>query len=414
MGNNSTNKHILQKILQSPGFVNSKIDRDLLSYLLKATKQEISLKESTIAGELFDRESDFNPAEDTIVRVHMHNLRKKLSLFYLSEGKNDKIQLCIPKGSYEVKFVGKKTREKIISKIKFKSIYLLTFIIAFLVVLSIYQWRENTLLKETAHIGIKNESNSFWSDYLQSEDPILFVFGELYILWEYKHDIEDGRLIHDSNINTAQNLVDFNTQHGNDNINLVKAHESFFNEHQLFSIFNICPVLIDNSIKPEYTLTSYLDWHDIADNNIIFIGEFRTSARLKRFFSKSSFAFNLNPRQLYYLDKNSDTLKTYSTEYKSGDISDVDSYRYYIKDYPVIVKIPGPNNLPILFFSGFFDVGIKETIRHLTIPLLSNKLEKMFVEKYGYIPKYFEILFEVEGYEKTKISAKILLFNEIK
>ena len=414
MSTKSTDKQILQKILQSPGFINSKTDQDLLSFLFEATEQNFSLKESTIAGEFFGRKANFNPAEDTIVRVHLHNLRKKLSLYYLSGGKDDKIQLCIPKGNYEVKFIDKKARKKIIAKGKFQSKYLLIFLIVFLVVLSFYQWRENTALKETTNIGVKSDSDSFWSDYLQSKNPVLFVFGELYVLWEYEDDITDGRLIHDSKINTAKNLVDFNAQYGNDNVNLAKAHESFFSEHQLFSIFSICPVLINKIAPHKYTLTSYLEWHDIADNNIIFIGEFITSARLKRFFSKSSFAYNVNPRQLYYLDKNSDTLKTYSTEYKSGGISDVDSYRYYIKDYPVVVKIPGPHNLPILFFSGFFDVGIKEAIRHLTVPLLSNKLEKMFVEKYEYIPKYFEILFEVEGYEKTKISTKILLLNEIK
>ncbi len=408
------NKQILEKILQSPEFVNSKLDQDLLRFLCKAIEQKVYLKESVIAIDFFDRKANFNPADDTIVRVHMHSLRKKLSLYYLSDGKDDKIQLCIPKGHYEVKFIGGKTKLNIFKKIKLKSLYLLIFLIVFLLALSYYQWHENTALKKTITMGLNIESNPFWADYLQNKNPVLFVFGELYILWEYENDIDDGRLIHDSKINTAKNLTDFNKQHKNDTVNLDKAHETFFFEHQLFSIFKICPILINSSTKPEYTLTSYLEWHDIADNNIIFIGEINTTARLKQFFLKSSFAFNVNPRELYYLDENSDTLKTYSLVYKSGGMSDIDSYRYFVKDYSIILKVPGPNGLPILIFTGFFDVGIKEAIRHLTVPVLTNKLEKMFMEKYDYIPKYFEILFEVEGYEKTKISTKILHINEIK
>ncbi len=394
----------LQKILQSPEFLNSKLDQDLLRFLYNAAEQKIKTKESTIAIEFFNRKSNFNSSGDTIVRVHMYNLRKKLSLYYLSDGKNDKIQLCIPKGHYELKFVKNNINENKIKNIVFKPIYLLILLLVFLTILLFFQWRENTALKKATNIDLKNESTSFWVDYLQSENPILFVFGNHLNLWEYENDIDNGKLIYDSKINNVNNPT----------VNLEKNHESFLCEHRLFSIFSILPVLKNANYKPEYISSSQLKWRDIAEHNIIFIGKVSTFFRLKKIFSKYNFAFNINPQELYYLDKNSDTLKTYLPEYKNSNVSNFDSYRYYVKDYPIITKIPGPNNLPILFFTGFFDAGIKETIRHLTIPLLTNKLEKLFVEKYGYIPEYFDILFEVEGYEKTKISSKILHINEIK
>ncbi len=59
------------------------------------------LHEYEIATDLFGRSREtFDPAEDAVVRVEAHRLRKRLKEFYEGPGKDHEIQLCIPAGSY--------------------------------------------------------------------------------------------------------------------------------------------------------------------------------------------------------------------------------------------------------------------------------------------------------------------------
>ena len=105
MLNQTTKQQLLEKILLSEGFRNSTVYGNFLTYLIESTSQGKNLKETTIAIEVFGKDADFNPAEDTIVRSHTYTLRKKLEHYYYTEGKDDIYHLQIPKGHYEAHFV---------------------------------------------------------------------------------------------------------------------------------------------------------------------------------------------------------------------------------------------------------------------------------------------------------------------
>src|SRR4029078_7247262 len=62
--------------------------------------QDVSLKEYTIATEVFGRHSNYDPHNDSIVRVQASRLRSKLQEYYKTEGKRDKIIIELPKGGY--------------------------------------------------------------------------------------------------------------------------------------------------------------------------------------------------------------------------------------------------------------------------------------------------------------------------
>ena len=62
-----TADQILNKIVSSK-HITSDIDHKILSLLVNATLENRNLKEIDMAIELFDRDEDFNPADDSIVR----------------------------------------------------------------------------------------------------------------------------------------------------------------------------------------------------------------------------------------------------------------------------------------------------------------------------------------------------------
>ena len=98
----------LQKVLESKTFKDRDIYKKLLQFIVKASAKGIAPKEVVIAQDVFEKGKEFNAAEDTTVRVHMHNLRKMLEQYYQSEGQSESIKLCIPKGHYLVEFINAK------------------------------------------------------------------------------------------------------------------------------------------------------------------------------------------------------------------------------------------------------------------------------------------------------------------
>jgi hypothetical protein len=90
------------RVAASPHFAKATQPREILLYV---TKQSIvrgnqSISELEIAQTVLNRRANFDPNEDSIVRVQMSHIRKKLDLYFLGEGRAEPIWITIPKGSY--------------------------------------------------------------------------------------------------------------------------------------------------------------------------------------------------------------------------------------------------------------------------------------------------------------------------
>ncbi len=92
----------LQAVLASEGFLRAPSLAQFLRYVCqKALNGEgEQIKEYNIAVEAFGRQPTFDQKEDAIVRVEAHRLRKRLKLYYESEGADHSIQIVIPPGQY--------------------------------------------------------------------------------------------------------------------------------------------------------------------------------------------------------------------------------------------------------------------------------------------------------------------------
>ena len=102
-----TNEHNLletelERILSNPNFKASKRLRQFLKFitLQKLRGDTEQIKAYTIAIEVFDRNQNFNPTTDPIVRVEAGRLRRALEHFYLTCQTKSEIRIEIPIGSY--------------------------------------------------------------------------------------------------------------------------------------------------------------------------------------------------------------------------------------------------------------------------------------------------------------------------
>ncbi|HKQ74217.1 MAG TPA: hypothetical protein VJ810_10995 [Blastocatellia bacterium] len=95
-------RQLIERILCSRHFSNAPKKQKFLQLICEAylDGRASELNEYLIGYEVFDRNETYDPALDSIVRVGAHEVRKKLELYYKSEGINDEILLEIPAGSY--------------------------------------------------------------------------------------------------------------------------------------------------------------------------------------------------------------------------------------------------------------------------------------------------------------------------
>lgn len=92
----------LALILGSTSFRASRRCHDFLGHVvMKALEGETdTLKERTLAVEVFGRRADTDLGEDSIVRVGAREVRKRLAQYYVTDGANDALRIDLPAGSY--------------------------------------------------------------------------------------------------------------------------------------------------------------------------------------------------------------------------------------------------------------------------------------------------------------------------
>lgn len=97
----------LERVISSREIVNSDRKKRFLQFIVKETLAGNAdrIKAYTIAIDVFNRDSSFDPISDPVVRIEAGRLRRCLEHYYLAEGAADRLQIIIPKGSYVPQFV---------------------------------------------------------------------------------------------------------------------------------------------------------------------------------------------------------------------------------------------------------------------------------------------------------------------
>jgi len=402
----ATKESVLQTILNSDEFSGSKNSRKLLSYLTNASITGKSPTETTIALELFGRDKNFNPNDDSIIRVYVHNLRKKLENYYRNEGINDKIGIEIPKGHYEARFVQISPKPNKIPPHKYNiSLIILCAIACIQIFLFLWLWKEKTAIT-THNVNIKPQGNFpqlFWADSLKNDLSFLIVIGDHFFFQEYQINLHKWQLIRDFNINSISDFDQFRIQ--NPKIKLKIFNDSYFPTSyisELMRLSNIIYSISDNKIH--YCCASNLQTYNLEEQNIVFYGTINTLGTLNRFFSDSLITIEDLNNSVTLPSITEETSKTFSALSEPGGKN---------KDYAVIKKVQGANKNNILIITSFHQAGLINAVKFLRKEKTAKILKESFIEKFNKIPSDFVILLEVVGCEKNGYSVEIQKMYEI-
>jgi len=93
---------LVLRVAESHPFQRSARLRDFLFYVASRALDEpgVAIHEQEIAVHVFGRSPDATAGEDTIVRVHASQLRKRLQEYFASEGAQESTVIEIPRGNY--------------------------------------------------------------------------------------------------------------------------------------------------------------------------------------------------------------------------------------------------------------------------------------------------------------------------
>jgi len=100
-------RELVQQIAASRHFRRSARQRELFLYLCRFAIEDpgAELNEQRIGAELFGRAPNYDTSDDTIVRVHASDLRKRLKAYFETDGAASPLQVEVPKGGYMPVFV---------------------------------------------------------------------------------------------------------------------------------------------------------------------------------------------------------------------------------------------------------------------------------------------------------------------
>ncbi|MBI9072968.1 MAG: helix-turn-helix domain-containing protein [Melioribacteraceae bacterium] len=390
---------LLNDVLASHDFVSSNTYKKLLTYLVNASFENRSPKELSIAIDVFKKDLNFNPGEDSTVRAYISNLRKKLDNYYRNEGSENQIRITIPKGGYEVIFLSSNDKKKIKSSNIFainKYIIINSTLILFLYLITIFNLEHIPFWADTESLT----DNEIWDDFISSENQKLVVLGnDLFFIEKTKTSLKIAR---EHNVNSKVELDIYQNNNPSKIITEVTPY-AFYPKMSISTLPLFYSKLLHN--MEHTTKHSYeVEPKDLLEKDILFIGAFRNLYFSEYIFKDNKISFSTKVGNKYIKIAVGDSVKT---------LQRIGKPKSENTDYCLFRKMPGPNNNTIYLFSTFYESGISAAVKYMLDENSLTELEDKLTEKYDEVPKYFDVIFKVTGHSRTAFNTSIEHLSKI-
>ncbi|UCE06848.1 MAG: helix-turn-helix domain-containing protein [bacterium] len=427
--------NILKQVLEDPIFTRNEKCSKLLIYLAECSKKHYVPSESEIAAHIFGQNRDFDPTIDASVRVLIWKLRKKLDEYYKSKGKHDKVRLAIPKRQYSLELMERPNKNKFLKQL-LPFVSLVVIIALSISLLWLYiQYREiRKIIPEIPPI----KKNLIFRDFVDNRKPTTIVIGHIFTYCEFQDEINSFRIIRNRLINSDADLSKYMSQYNIPSKNIWKPTWDIVPENTL-KYFSLIQSIYPLASRPLMTLklSSKIEWSDLLDHQIIYVGHFHNLGKLDQFYQSKHFyspsqitdyselISKLAENKKINIPSEKNLVETaddnqinalfsiYHQNMQNDSIEDVYKFIYnddtkYVQDYVILIKLPGPNFNKMLFIISFHQIGRLKIIEVLADPIQMRKFENEFRTLMPSMPTYFEMLIEVKGYKETAMNMKIL------
>lgn len=397
-----------RKITASGALGRSRSYRRLLEFLVECTAEGRTPKELEIATQVFGKGADFDPTQDSMVRVYAHHLRQKIQQYYNDAGSDEPEQLAIPKGEYRVTLVqaavapAPDSEPEVPEGRAGAGRARVAALAAAGLALALAGFGAGSLVDSVGGEAAPEPYEAaagmpMWDAMLDDELPILLVVGDYYIFGELDRAGNVERLVREFSVNSSRALDEylmFNPERPYVDLDLTYLARS-----TAFAMRDVLRVLYTSEKPVRVASSSELSVAELKSNHVVYIGYVSALGKLSEFVFASS---GLDVGDTY--DELVDTESGEVFWSEAGRHSDLDRYR----DYGLYSTFPGPANNQIVVISGTFDAGLMHSAQAVTDPRSLRAAAETLPENAVDAAPAYEMLYEVTGNDRTNLDAMLV------
>lgn len=412
-----------QRIIDAGALGRSTAYARLLTFLVERTANGRSPKELEIAMEVFEKGPDFDPSQDAMVRVYVHNLRQKLQSYYAKEGTAAPHRVILPRGEYRVQLLSSRTpqttsleasREPPVlapattvdvprSRNRFNVRATLGGVVLLLVGIVLGS-AIPSLRATTPPVTDPVTASPAWAPLLDDDLPILVVMGDYYIFGERDGNGEVSRLVRDFGINSSKDLDDFMMYDTAARDRYLDLDLTYLPAGSALALRDVLRVAQTAHKPVRIASMSELSAGELKTGHVVYVGYLSALGMLEDFvFSSSGLEVGYNYDEL----RNRATGEIYSSEAGLPGVE-----RNY-RDYALLSTFPGPNGNQLLVVAGTRDAGLMQAAQVLSDPMFVGDIEAAAPSTTMAQAPALELLYEVTGYGRTNLDAMLVHSAEL-
>jgi len=351
----------------------------LFDYLAQCTAQGRTPKEAEVAVEVFGKETTADLSQDASVRVHVHNLRRRLDQYYSAAGRAAPQVLVLPKGEYRLVLVpnplcvpepapdpGPDSLPAALATTAMpvapRSRRLVPVVIAALLGL-LLGFGGAWLLRTPPRSALAAARQSaFWAPVLNGTRPVLLVIGDYYLFGDTGGDqsMNVTRLIRDFNINSRTDLERYLVSQPEQAGRYQDVGLSYLPTSSAYALSSLLPLLAPVRPRLRVMLASDLRPVMMKGADVIYVGLLSGMALLQGpAFAGSRYQFGDSFDE--FIDRS--THQRYVSQ--AVDYAD-DHFRrtpdaMYL-DYGYLSSFKGPTGTRVIVISGMQDEGLRQAV----------------------------------------------------
>jgi hypothetical protein len=381
-------------ILGKPGTLSR-----LFDFLLERSVAAETPKELEIAIQVFGKTSSFDVGQDSVVRVYVHKLRRRLDDLYERSGEPRSNRIVLPKGEYRL---GVEQRTKMQAPAvaapprPWRKRLMIAAAVAGAFALGVALTSTFEHKRPDAQLEAVR-SSAVWAPLLADDLPVTIVVGDYYLVGEADNGDHIRRLVRDFFINSPGDLL-HQAEVSPDSVkNYRNLNLTYLPTGTAFALRDLMPVLSKKRVR--VVLMSELNGSLLKGSHIVYVGYISGLGML----GDSVFAGSrLSPGGSYdELIDSANNKKYMSTANSSEDL--------HYTDYGYFSTFPGPDGNRIVIIAGTRDTGVTQIAEALTQP---KALESLGERAAG--SSAFESLYEVYGVARASTSSKQLFVSSLK
>ena len=402
----------LERLIESQTLRSSEGLRRLLAYLAERSQsgEGDQLKEYTIGVEAFHKPPDYDPREDSTVRIQARRLRQKLDEYYQREGKDDPVIAELPKGHFRLMWSKRAPLPQATQKhdqdyvrssspITSRNVLLVVLLICCAV------WA----IFEAAQIrGYRRQLSSiqpFWTvELMDLWRPFVDTDRPLFIVVSAPTFMRSGDLfVHDKAVGGAQQVAQSKLISSISGLKLsnFKPDYRYTNFGNLTGTFLLGKLLGMRTVELSILNSNETTWQQLSEGNVLFIGASRFFAQQNQIpieqpliLETTIGVHNLHPRA----GEQSDYIDEVTADGLSGTT------------YSLVSHMPGPlGKGDIESFAGSTAPGIQAAVQWFTSPSSAKALDAMLRKPAGVLPAYYQVVLRVKFQDNVPIDTSYVL-----